>query len=158
MVYQLPALTKVTGFCTRPRNNLNEIVKYEGKLGHYFLGKKTATDISDLAPEVCQRRLVLKRLRQASETKKKFAVITAKKQTVHNAYFVYSALTRIVWTYAFTYNVQTGAYMNFDIYRNCRVVLLCFPLDDTKTDEQNLSCFFFQRTSGTLLSLAGGKP
>ena len=70
MVYQLPALTKVTGFCMRLSNNLNEIIKYEGKLGHYFLGKKTATDISDLAPEVCQRRLVLKRLQQASDKKK----------------------------------------------------------------------------------------
>ena len=77
-----------------------------------------------------------------SQLQKKNAGITVKKQTVHCAYFVYSALTRTVWTHALTYKVQAGAYKNFYIYRNWRVVLFCFPLDNTKTDERNLSCFF----------------
>ena len=71
----------------------------KGNWDTIFLGKKTATDISDLAPEVCQRRLVLKRLRQAC-VKKRNRCYHFKKQTVHCAYFVYSALTRTVWTYA----------------------------------------------------------
>ena len=114
----------------------------KGNWDTIFLGKKTSSDMRDLAPEVCQRRLVLKRLQQASDKKMKPCY---HRQNTNFALcvLVYSALTCTVWTHALTYNVQAGTYKNFYIYRNWRVVLFGFPLDNTKTDEQNLSCFFF---------------
>ena len=113
-----------------------------------FVGKKTASDTSDLAPEVWQRRLVLKRQRHANgKNKKLVAVITDKKQTLQCAYCAYCAF--------FSSGVDSRAYVqctpmrthnNYYILRKWWVVVFCFPSSNKKTDEQTFPSVFFFST------------